>query len=203
MSGVPTPVLKLPAVGPPRLSASVLIAIIVTLLAWSSAFIVIRGVAPHFGGGALALARLAVGTVVLSLLLIGHRWVRPSAREWLLISVFGVAWFAAYNITLNIAEHTLDAGTKNYYDAGLILGAGVFDLSLSLTLLPYAAMAAFALVYVPSYALGGVPEVRGPIRTAALIGLLAAAFFLPMPTRTRAPLGRPGVDDPRPATTRI
>ena len=64
-----------------KLSPSVLIAIIVTLLAWSSAFIVIRGVAPHFAGGSLALARLVVGAAVLSLLLIGRRWVRPTGRE--------------------------------------------------------------------------------------------------------------------------
>ncbi len=113
-----------------RLSTSVLIAIIVTLLAWSSAFIVIRGVAPHFAGGSLALARLLVGTVVLSLLLIGHRWVRPTGREWLLIVVFGIAWFAAYNVALNISEHTLDAGTTamivNIGPLLIALGAGVF-----------------------------------------------------------------------------
>jgi drug/metabolite transporter (DMT)-like permease len=113
-----------------RLSPSVLIAIIVTLLAWSSAFIVIRGVAPHFAGGSLALARLTVGTAVLSLLLVGHRWVRPTAREWLLIVVFGVAWFSAYNVSLNLAEHSLDAGTTamivNIGPILIALGAGVF-----------------------------------------------------------------------------
>ena len=115
---------------PPKLSPSVLVAIIVTLIAWSSAFIVIRGVAPHFAGGSLALARLVVGTAVLSLLLIGHRWVRPTGREWLLIVVFGIAWFAAYNVSLNIAEHTLDAGTTamivNIGPLLIALGAGVF-----------------------------------------------------------------------------
>ena len=128
--------IPLPGVNPlaqrtvsPKLSPSVLIAIIVTLLAWSSAFIVIRGVAPHFAGGSLALARLVVGAAVLSLLLIGHRWVRPTGREWLLIVVFGIAWFAAYNVSLNIAEHSLDAGTTamivNIGPLLIALGAGV------------------------------------------------------------------------------
>ena len=128
--------IPLPGVNPlaqrtvtPKLSPSVLIAIIVTLLAWSSAFIVIRGVAPHFAGGSLALARLIVGAAVLSLLLIGHRWVRPTGREWLLIVVFGIAWFAAYNVSLNIAEHSLDAGTTamivNIGPLLIALGAGV------------------------------------------------------------------------------
>ncbi|MDQ1596585.1 MAG: hypothetical protein QOI70_9 [Microbacteriaceae bacterium] len=112
------------------LSTSVLIAIVVTVLAWASAFIVIRGVAPHFGGGSLALARLAVGSVALSLVMIGHRWVKPTSREWLLILIFGVAWFGAYNVTLNIAEHTLDAGTTamiiNIGPILIALGAGAF-----------------------------------------------------------------------------
>lgn len=107
-----------------------LVAIVVTVLAWASAFVVIRGVGVHLGGGELALGRLVVGTVLLSLLLIGRPWVRPSAREWLLILVFGVAWFGAYNVTLNIAEHTLDAGTTsmivNIGPILIALGAGIF-----------------------------------------------------------------------------
>ena len=116
-----------PTVG---LSPLLLVAIVVTVLAWASAFVVIRGVGVHLGGGELALGRLTVGTVLLSLLLIGRPWVRPSAREWVLILVIGVAWFGAYNLTLNIAEHTLDAGTTsmivNIGPILIALGAGVF-----------------------------------------------------------------------------
>ena len=119
-----------PAVRAPGLSPSVIVAIVVTVLAWASAFLVIRGVAPHFSGGALALARLTVGAVILGLLMIGRRWVRMSAREWLLVIVFGVAWFGAYNVTLNLAEHTLDAGTTamvvNIGPILIALGAGLF-----------------------------------------------------------------------------
>jgi drug/metabolite transporter (DMT)-like permease len=113
-----------------RLSGRVLLAIGITVLAWASAFIVIRGVAPHFGGGALALARLFVGSVLLSLVLIGRKWVAPTGREWILILVFGVAWFGAYNVALNIAEHSLDAGTAsmvvNVAPILIALGAGLF-----------------------------------------------------------------------------
>jgi drug/metabolite transporter (DMT)-like permease len=113
-----------------RLSGRVLLAIGITVLAWASAFIVIRGVAPHFGGGALALARLFVGSVLLSLVLIGRKWVAPTGREWMLILVFGVAWFGAYNVALNIAEHSLDAGTAsmvvNVAPILIALGAGLF-----------------------------------------------------------------------------
>ncbi len=120
----------------PRLSPAVIVAIVVTILAWASAFIVIRGTAPEIGGGALALGRLVVGTAALGvLMLIARRWVRPTGHEWLLLAVYGVAWFGAYNVTLNLAEHTLDAGTTAMIvgigpilialGAGLLLGEGV------------------------------------------------------------------------------
>src|SRR5690554_1656599 len=108
----------------------VLIAIVVTVLAWSSALIVIRGVAPYFSGGPLALGRLVVGALLLGLFLIGRRWVKPTGREWMLILVFGVAWFGVYNVALNTAEQTLDAGTTamlvNIGPILIALGAGVF-----------------------------------------------------------------------------
>ncbi|MCU1557866.1 MAG: EamA family transporter [Microbacteriaceae bacterium] len=113
-----------------KLPARVLIAIVVTLIAWASAFVVIRGVSPHFGGGSLALARLAVGFVVLALTMIRRKWVAPTRREWVLILVFGIAWFGAYNVALNIAEHSLDAGTTamvvNVGPILIALGAGIF-----------------------------------------------------------------------------
>ena len=106
------------------------VALVVTVLAWASAFLVIRGVSEHFGGGELALGRLLMGMALLSLLLIGRKWVRPTAREWLLIGIYGVAWFGGYNVTLNIAEHTLDAGTAsmivNIGPIFIALGAGLF-----------------------------------------------------------------------------
>jgi len=116
---------------PVRLTAPVLIAITVTIIAWASAFIVIRGTGPYFTGGALALGRLVIGAVLLGIVvLIGRRWVKPTGREWLLLLGFGVLWFGVYNVALNIAEHTLDAGTTamivNIGPVLIALGAGIF-----------------------------------------------------------------------------
>jgi drug/metabolite transporter (DMT)-like permease len=116
---------------PTALTPAVLVAIAVTVLAWASAFIVIRGTAPYFTGGAVALGRLVVGTVLLGIVvLIGRRWVWPTRREWIYIATFGVAWFGGYNVALNIAEHTLDAGTTamlvNIGPILIALGAGIF-----------------------------------------------------------------------------
>jgi drug/metabolite transporter (DMT)-like permease len=109
----------------------VLVAIGVTILAWASAFIVIRGTGEFFSGGALALGRLVVGTVLLGIVvLIGRKWVAPNRREWLLIAGFGVLWFGAYNVALNTAEQSLDAGTTamivNIGPILIALGAGLF-----------------------------------------------------------------------------
>jgi len=113
---------------PQRVSPLVTVAIIVTVLAWASAFVVIRGTAAFFSGGALALGRLVVGSVLLSLTMLGSRWVRPTGHEWLQVTAFGLAWFGAYNVVLNIAERTLDAGTTamvvNTGPILIALGAG-------------------------------------------------------------------------------
>ena len=119
-----------------RLSPTLLAAIGFTILAWASAFIVIRGTAPEIGGGALALGRLVVGAAALGvLMLVVRAWVRPTRREWALLALYGVAWFGAYNVMLNLAEHTLDAGTTSMIvgigpilialGAGVVLGEGV------------------------------------------------------------------------------
>ncbi len=109
----------------------VFVAIAVTILAWASAFIVIRGTGQYFTGGSLALGRLIVGTVLLGIVvLLGRTWVAPNRREWLQIIGFGVLWFGAYNVALNTAEQSLDAGTTamivNVGPILIALGAGVF-----------------------------------------------------------------------------
>jgi drug/metabolite transporter (DMT)-like permease len=116
----------------PALTPLVIIAIVVTIVSWASAFIVIRGTAPYFSGGALALGRLAVGALLLGIVFaVGRKkWVRPSRREWVQIAGFGLFWFALYNFALNTAEQSIDAGTTamivNIGPILIALGAGVF-----------------------------------------------------------------------------
>ena len=94
-----------------RPDALTLLAVVLTLLAWASAFVAIRAVGEDLSPGALALGRLLVGSAVLAVLLVGRGWVRPDRREWVLLGVCGVAWFGVYNVALNAAEQHLDAGT--------------------------------------------------------------------------------------------
>jgi drug/metabolite transporter (DMT)-like permease len=121
---------------PRRAAVPVLAAVVVTVLAWASAFVGIRAVGADLSPGALALGRLLVGTAALGLLLAaaGRPWVAPTRREWGLLTVCGVGWFGVYNVALNAAEQHLDAGTTAMLVnvgpiliavlAGLLLGEG-------------------------------------------------------------------------------
>jgi drug/metabolite transporter (DMT)-like permease len=96
-----------------RSAVLVLAAVVVTVLAWASAFVGIRAVGADLSPGPLALGRLLVGTATLGLLTAAARrpWVAPTRREWGLLAVCGVGWFGVYNVALNAAEQHLDAGT--------------------------------------------------------------------------------------------
>jgi len=100
------------------------LAIAVTVVLWASAFIGIRAAGTDFSAGGLTLGRILVGTVALTAVLLvvrGRRRARgidggptsrlPRGRLLLLVVAWGIAWFGAYNVTLNAAEQLIDAGT--------------------------------------------------------------------------------------------
>lgn len=88
-----------------------LVAAAITVLAWASAFVVIRFAGPFYSPGALTLGRLVVGAAALTVLMVGRRRVALSRREWVLVTLVGVAWFGVYNVALNAGEKYVDAGT--------------------------------------------------------------------------------------------
>lgn len=96
----------------PAVRPGTVLAMTLTVLAWSSAFVVIRAVGPYFHPVALTCGRLLVGSAVLGVTFaVRRRWVTPDAREWALIALCGLAWFGVYNVALNAAERLVDAGT--------------------------------------------------------------------------------------------
>ena len=111
-----------------------IVAALVTVVLWASAFVGIRAVAVDLTPGSIALGRLLVGAVSLGVLVALRPWVRPTRRELALIITFGLIWFAAYNLALNEAERNVDAGTAAMLVntgpifiaifAGLFLGEG-------------------------------------------------------------------------------
>ena len=113
-----------------RISPRVLLAIIGTVLAWSSAYVVIRAVLSVFAPGELAFLRQLVAVPLLAVWMIGQKWVWPTVREWVLIAIFGLTWFSTYIVALNTAEQTIDAGTASFIvNIGpllIVVGAFIF-----------------------------------------------------------------------------
>jgi drug/metabolite transporter (DMT)-like permease len=64
-----------------------------------------------FSPGSLSLGRLVVGAIALSFFARPRSTPLPTGRPLLLVVLYGVVWFGAYNIALNAAERDLDAGT--------------------------------------------------------------------------------------------
>ena len=105
-----------------------------TVVAWASAFVVIRFVAYDFTPGGLSLGRLVIGSLALTAMMAGRRVVAMSGRDWALIGLIGIAWFGVYNVALNAGERRVDAGTAAMLIqlapiligvlAGLLLGEG-------------------------------------------------------------------------------
>ena len=161
--------------------ALLLLAIAFTVLAWASAFVVIRGVAPDVGGGALALGRLMVGVVALGILvLVQRRWIWPTRTDWVRLVVYGVGWFGGYNVALNLAEHTLDAGTTamivNIGPILIALGAGLFLREGIPRWLAIGAVVAFMGVLLIGIGTSFVSGEGRPIDPIGVLWCLAAAL---------------------------
>ena len=111
-----------------------LLAVAITVVAWASAFVVIRYAANDISPGALSLGRLLVASLALSAMMLGRRLVRMSIRECALTALVGIAWFAVYSVALNAGEQHVDAGTASMLIqfapiligvlAGILLGEG-------------------------------------------------------------------------------
>jgi drug/metabolite transporter (DMT)-like permease len=97
-----------------------ILAVLAAVVLWASAFVAIRRVGDEVSAGALALARLLVASAVLGAVILVRRkagdrrpMVWPARAMWPRLLICGVAWFALYNVALNAAERSVDAGTAS------------------------------------------------------------------------------------------
>src|SRR5260370_29941227 len=88
-----------------------LVAALVSVCLWSSAFVGIRAATRTISPGSLALGRLLIGSILLGIPLLRRGLTRPARRELALLAIAGLLWFGLYNVPLNTAERTVDAGT--------------------------------------------------------------------------------------------
>ena len=94
-----------------RASSLPLVAVAVTLVLWSSAFVAIRHLGHTFSPGALSLGRLLVGSLALGVVLALRGGRMPTRHEWPGLVAIGLLWFGLYNVALNAGELRVDAGT--------------------------------------------------------------------------------------------
>jgi len=150
----------------------------ITVLLWASAFVGIRMVGHSFSPGALALGRLLVGAIVLSVFVLIRRPALPRGRDLLFIGAYGVLWFAGYNIALNAAEQHLDAGTTAVIvNVGPILIAVLSAVFLSERFtkpLVLGSLVAFAGVVIIATTSGGPASVD---LIGVLLALLSAVLY--------------------------
>ena len=102
-----------------------IVAALVTVTAWASAFIGIRDAGDEISAGALSLGRLLVGSAALGLVVAIRREPLPARRDLPLIVVCGLLWFGVYNVALNEAERHIDAGT-----AAMLVNVGPILIAL-------------------------------------------------------------------------
>jgi drug/metabolite transporter (DMT)-like permease len=99
-----------PAVAIP-MDMAALVAGLVTVAAWGSAFVGIRSAGHALSPGALALGRLLVSTAILGSIALVRRDPLPGRRALIAIAAYGVLWLGIYTVVLNAAERRVDAGT--------------------------------------------------------------------------------------------
>lgn len=86
-------------------------AVALAVVLWASSFVAIRAIGASLSPAPLALLRIATAAAVLTVLALRKPLPRLSRKAFLLVSAYAVLWLAGYTVTLNAAEHHVDAGT--------------------------------------------------------------------------------------------
>jgi drug/metabolite transporter (DMT)-like permease len=155
-----------------------LVAALVTVALWASAFVGIRAAGEDLSPGALSLGRLAVGSALLGVFVLLQRGRLPGRRDWPGIVVCGVLWFGLYNLALNEAEQRVDAGT-----AAMLVNVGPILIALLAGWLlregfPRALVAGCAVAFAGAVVIGLATSERGVAASwGAVLCVAAAAFY--------------------------
>ena len=154
-----------------------LVAALVTVLLWASAFVGIRAAGEDLSPGALSLGRLAIGSVLLGALALsrGGRW--PGRSELPLLLTFGVLWFGLYNLALNEAEQRIDAGT-----AAMLINVGPVLIALLAGFLlaegfPRTLIVGCAVAFIGAIVIGLATSEQGVAAGWGSVLCVAAAAF--------------------------
>lgn len=148
----------------------------VTVVLWASAFVSIRSAGDAYSPGALALGRLASGTLVLGVICAVRRAGWPPRAAWRGIAVSGVLWFGFYMVVLNWGEQQVDAGT-----AALVVNIGPILIALLGArllgdVMPPRLLAGMAVSFAGAVAVGLSMSGEGGSSVLGVVLCLLAAF---------------------------
>ncbi len=153
-----------------------LVAGLVTVTLWGSAFVAIRDAGTTLSPGSLALGRLLVSLIVLGAVALLRRVPLPSAHDLPRIAAYGVLFLGVYSVSLNEAEERVDAGTAAMFiNTGPILitiGAGIFLKEG----FPRRLFAGCAVAFAGCVLIGLAGTLSGSGRGIALLALAAFAY---------------------------
>jgi drug/metabolite transporter (DMT)-like permease len=155
-----------------------LVAALVTVVLWASAFVGIRAAGEDLSPGALSLGRLAVGSALLGVFVLAQRKRLPGRRELPLLVVCGVLWFGLYNLALNEAEQRVDAGT-----AAMLVNVGPVLIALVAGVVlregfPRMLVVGCAVAFAGAVVIGLATSERGVAASwGAVLCVAAAAFY--------------------------
>nr|WP_307167535.1 DMT family transporter [Streptomyces rishiriensis] len=148
----------------------------VTVVLWASAFVSIRSAGDAYSPGALALGRLASGSLVLGIICAVRRAGWPPRSAWRGIAVSGVLWFGFYMVVLNWGEQQVDAGT-----AALVVNIGPILIALLGArllgdVMPPRLLAGMAVSFAGAVAVGLSMSGHGGSSVLGVVLCLLAAF---------------------------
>lgn len=107
-------------------SRAALLAGLLTVTLWGSAFVAIRDAGHSLSPGALALGRLVISVSVLTIAAAIYKTKLPKRKRDIAGSAaFGVLWLGVYSVALNEAERRVDAGT-----AAMLINIGPILIAL-------------------------------------------------------------------------
>lgn len=153
-----------------------LVAGLVTVMLWGSAFVGIRAAGEAFSPGALALGRLLASSVVLGVVGLARREALPRPRDLVAIVAYGVLWLSIYSVALNSAERHVDAGTAAMLiNTGPILIAALAGMFLREGF-PRGLFAGCVLAFAGCVIIGFATSQASPRAGLGIVLCLVAAF---------------------------
>src|SRR5215210_5331211 len=155
-----------------------LVAALVTVALWASAFVGIRAAGRDLSAGPLTLGRLLVGAAALGVLVVARREALPPRADIGRLLACALLWFGAYNVLLNAAEQRVDAGT-----AAMLVNVGPLLIALLAGVLlgegfPRALLVGCAVAFAGTVVIGWATSERGvDAGWGAALCLAAAAAY--------------------------